>query len=119
VHPSLSILVVSAHACPVNQASLTYRFAAGDQIYVYGIPLSGNGAIAIFTLDNMPPQPVNTANVSQVGSDPTVLWSNQTLDAGNHTLSVKYDSQSREDGVIRYLILNYFSYNDPSEYISR
>ena len=83
---------------------------------MYGIPSSANGAAAIFTLDDMPPQHVNT-NVSQVGSDPIILWSNQTLEAGNHTLSVEYDPISREDGNVRYLVLNHFSYNDLSKYM--
>lgn len=109
--------MASTHASLPQQASLTYRFVAGDQIYVYGIPSSDNGAIAIVMLDDMPPQHVNTAYVSQVGSDPIILWSNQTLYAGNHTLSVKYDPISREDNMVRYLVLDHFSYNDLSKYM--
>jgi hypothetical protein len=41
----------------------------------------------------------------------------QVLAPGNHTLNVKYDPQSREDGVVRYLFLYYFLYNEPSEYV--
>lgn len=116
-HRLPSTLVASALAVYYNKRRLTHRFLAGDQIYVYGIPSSGNGASAIFILDNTPPQSVNTSNVSKGGSDPIILWSNQTLEAGNHTLRVEYDPSSRKDDTIRYLVLHNFSYNDLSKYM--
>lgn len=100
-----------------NKPRFTYRFAAGDQVFVYGKLSPDSGAVAIFKLDDMSPEPVDTANARQVGSGSTVLWSSKVLTVGNHTLSVEYDPQSREDDVIRYLFLSYFSYNEPSEYV--
>lgn len=100
-----------------NKRGLTYRVTAGDQVFVYGKPSPDNGAIAIFTLDDMAPESVNTANVRQVGSDLPVLWSSRVLATGNHKLRVDYDPQSREDGKFRYLFLSYFSYNEHSEYV--
>lgn len=100
-----------------SKRGLTYQVAAGDQVFVYGKFSPDNGAIAIFTLDDMAPESVDTANTNQVGSDPAVLWSSHVLATGNHTLGVDYDPRSREDGVFRYLSLYYFSYNEPSEYM--
>lgn len=107
---------VSTHV-QYNKRGLTYHVAAGDQVFVYGKPSPDNGAIAIFTLDDMAPESVNTANAHQVGSDLPVLWSSGVLAKGNHELNVTYDPQSRKDGKFRYLFLSYFSYNEPSEYI--
>lgn len=108
---------VSTHV-QYNKRGLTYHTAAGNQVLVYGEPSPDNGATAIFTLDNMAPESVNTTNAHQVGSDPTVLWSSHVLATGNHTLRVDYDPQSTGDSMHRrYLFLYYFSYNEPSEYM--
>ena len=98
-----------------NKRGLTYEVAAGDRVFVYGKRSPKNGATAIFTLDDMAPESVNTTNAHQVGSDPTVLWSSHVLANTSHTLRVDYDPQSREGDVPRYLFLYYFSYNEPSE----
>lgn len=116
-HRLPSTLVASARAVYHNKRRLTHHLITGDQIYVYGIPSSGNGASAIFILDNVPRQRVNTSNVSKGGSDPIILWSNQTLEAGNHTLRVEYDPSSRKDDTVRYLVLHNLSYNDLSKYM--
>jgi hypothetical protein len=100
-----------------NKRRLTYHVAAGDQVFVYGKHSPDNGAIAIFTLDDMASESVDTANATQVASDLPVLWFNRALPPGNHVLSVNYDPQSRGDGEFRYLFLDYFSYNEPSEYM--
>lgn len=100
-----------------NKRRLTYHVAAGDQVFVYGKHSPENGAIAIFTLDDMAPESVNITNAHQVGSELPVLWSSHVLPVGNHGLSITYDPQSRVDGVVRYLFLNYFSYNEPSGYM--
>jgi len=44
-----------------NRRGLTYHVAAGNQVFVYGKLSPDNGAIAIFTLDDIAPESVDTA----------------------------------------------------------